>query len=149
VWLMRTRTGARRLHCSGRQCCQHMLARWQLRRRQDLWSLLWELWYPGRDLLKVNVAMNDAAMEPMVLVAGRANPVRDLKRDMPEVDTYTERVKTAPDRRKAWVADNVLVWSEVLRLMPCSPWHPTRAPPNVGGLTLMLRTTFAPCRAAR
>jgi hypothetical protein len=154
-----TRVGAGRLHCSGRQNCKHMLATWQLRRRQDLWSLLWELYYPGRDLLKVNVAMNDTAMEPMVLVAGRANPVRDLRRDMPEVDKYTERVKASPDRRKPWVANNVVVWSEVLRRMPCPAWHPTRAlrdpssndlrRSNVGGLVVMLRTTFAACRAAR
>jgi hypothetical protein len=64
-------------------------------------------------MLTVNVAMNDDAMEPMVLVAGRAAPARLLQREMPEVAKHAERVKTAPDRRKAWVADTVLVWSEV------------------------------------
>ncbi|KAL4424643.1 hypothetical protein ABPG77_002261 [Micractinium sp. CCAP 211/92] len=95
------------MHCykfwaSGRRFCQGMLATFNLVRRQDL--LAWGVMAlrGQKDVLDLEVRMNEGAMPPLVLVVAQPTIARELQQGSDDVKSLCKRLEPTRDRIAQW-----------------------------------------------
>lgn len=70
------------LYASGRRSCASVSATLNLRPRQDLLLSLWGVLFPSRDVVDVEVTMQEGAMPPMVLLVATKKMAKELTKQL-------------------------------------------------------------------
>lgn len=70
------------LYASGRRHCTSASATLNLRPRQDLLLTLWSVLFPSKDVLDVEVVMQEGAMPPMVLLVATKKLAKELTKEL-------------------------------------------------------------------
>lgn len=104
------------MHCfklwaSGRRFCQGMLATLQLVRRQDMLAYTVMALQGQKDVLELEVRMNEGALPPLVLAIGQPSVVRNMALDSEDIKTFCKRLEVTRDRIPNW-PDKLAVWAE-------------------------------------
>eukprot|EP00808_Paulinella_micropora_P008263 g35595.t1 len=91
-----------KLYASGRRFCTCLLATIELRKRQDLFSLMLEFvdLSPSKDLCTLEIPMSDT-MEPFVFAIMRKRDQKRLRREQKDLENYAGLV-TSPLLNKDW-----------------------------------------------
>jgi hypothetical protein len=100
-----------KLWASGRRFCQGMLATLQLVRRQDLLAYTVMALRGQKDVLELEVRMNEGALPPLVLALGQTAILRNMALDSDDIKTFCKRVEVTRDRIPNW-PDKLAVWAE-------------------------------------
>lgn len=95
------------MHCykfwaSGRRFCKGMLATFNLVRRQDLLAYAVMALRGQKDVLELEVRMNEGAMPPLALVIAQPAIARELQQDSADVKALCKRLEPTRDRIAQW-----------------------------------------------
>lgn len=101
-----------RLNATGRSFVKGIQANLRLERRHDLVGRLYnKFWAPARDMLDIQVAMNDDALEPIVFALVKNRDARDVAKEFSDIGAYTKSVKLAQDTNNKDATLDTGVWT--------------------------------------
>lgn len=90
-----------RMNASGRKNCQGIQMNVRLRRRQDLLALLYgTFWAPTKDLIDIQIAMNNDTLDSVIFGLAKNRDARDLLKEFPDLQHYTKTLKIPQDVSK-------------------------------------------------
>lgn len=100
-----------KFYASGRRFCQGLLATMELKSRHDLIARMVDLVFPKKDMINIEVVMNEDAMDHVVLALGRRKHVKAMQKETRDLARFGNLVSSAPAGRK-WVAEDLMVVTE-------------------------------------
>lgn len=100
------------IYATGRRYCKGFLATLDLKRRQDLLFLANYLVNPAEDVLDIEIPMNDSDMQPMVLFVAKPRLAKQMIKNLPDVQAFTQQTGVGRDRLPNFTTDNLTVYSE-------------------------------------
>lgn len=101
-----------RLNGTGRSFVKGIQANLRLQRRHDLVGLLYSrFWSPARDLVDIQVAMNDDALDSIVFALTKNRDAREVAKDFADLALYTKSVKIPQDGPKSDATLDGDVWT--------------------------------------
>lgn len=98
------------LWCSGRSCVEGMLVELKLLKRQDLVSVISNLFRPASDQIVIRVTMCPEAMDTFVFCLASKKTGAKLIKEMSDLITYCPEKKTC---EKYGLSSNFTLWSEI------------------------------------
>ncbi|KAF5829670.1 hypothetical protein DUNSADRAFT_15669 [Dunaliella salina] len=101
-----------KFYASGRRHVQGMLATLNLKPRQDLLSMAWNLVSPTEDHVTFEVLMAPASMPPIVLAVGTPKAARALQQDCTDVANYTKKINATRDSFPHWDNEKLHILAE-------------------------------------
>lgn len=102
-----------KFYASGRRFCQGLLATLELKSRHDLISRLFDVVVGGKDEIKIEVYMNDDAMDQVVFALARRREAKAMQKEVRDVQKFGSLVGSMPPGSRKWVAEDLGVISEV------------------------------------
>ncbi|KAI8532082.1 hypothetical protein RHMOL_Rhmol11G0185500 [Rhododendron molle] len=102
-----------KFYASGRRFCQGLLATLELKSRHDLISRLFDVVVGGKDEIKIEVYMNDDAMDQVVFALARRREAKAMQKEVRDVQRFGSLVGSMPPGSRKWVAEDLGVISEV------------------------------------
>lgn len=102
-----------KVYASGRRLCKGMLLTFRLARRHDLTATI--VGAAQRDILDVEVAMNEGVMQPLVLFIGCPGASKVIPKEHEDIEKYARRLEVTRDRLAAWPGTGptaLSVWAE-------------------------------------
>ncbi|PKA51717.1 Uncharacterized protein AXF42_Ash003084 [Apostasia shenzhenica] len=100
-----------KFYASGRRYCQSLLATMELRSRHDLIARVMDLLLTKRDTITFEVAMNEDAMDHVVLAVARKKTARSMHKEAKDLQRFAAVMATPPHGRR-WVAEDLMVVTE-------------------------------------
>lgn len=101
-----------RLNATGRSHVQGIQVNLRLARRQDLLARLYnQFWTPGRDLVDIQIAMNEEALDTIVFALSKNRDARDITKSFPDLSAYTKSVKIPQEQPKTESTLDSAVWT--------------------------------------
>jgi len=102
-------------YCSGRINCESLMAVVELQKRHDLVFYAIEMFSNGRDILTIDVEMNDVDMEPFVFAIVSKREEKQLRKDLKDLNSmftqnYTNIVPNFPKK--------LVILSELEEIIP-------------------------------
>lgn len=123
-----------RMNGTGRAFVKGIQANLRLQRRHDIVGRLYSrFWSPARDLLDIQVAMNDDALDTIVFALTKNRDAREVSKDFADLALYTKSVKIAQEAPKTDASLDSDVWTvlaEAKELTPLVLDQATRATLN-------------------
>jgi hypothetical protein len=123
-----------RLNATGRPNVQGIQANLRLTRRQDLVARLYnQFWAPNRDVLDIQIAMNDEALDSIVFALAKNRDARTVSKEFPDLTAYTKSVKIPQEGTKSEATLDNDVWTafaEAKEVVGLLFDHPTRVTLN-------------------
>mmetsp|Transcript_16567 Transcript_16567/g.56472 ORF Transcript_16567/g.56472 Transcript_16567/m.56472 type:complete len:507 (+) Transcript_16567:68-1588(+) len=110
--LMKDSHSEYKLYCSGRRFCESMTCTLQLKKRQDLLSILVGYVAPEEDLLKLEVVMNAGDMDALCFAVGTKKAARALHKADPLLARFTSALELPAEKRRRLGPDAPLVLAE-------------------------------------
>ena len=111
-----------RLNATGRAYVQGIQVNLRLARRHDLLARLYnQFWVPGRDLVDIQIAMNEEHMESIVFGLSKNRDAREITKAFPDLSAYTKSIKIPQDQPKTEATLDASVWTamaEVKEILP-------------------------------
>ncbi|GAB4817243.1 hypothetical protein N2152v2_004289 [Parachlorella kessleri] len=80
-----------KLWASGRRYCQSLLATFILKKRQDLLGLSLDFFAGSRDVMDIEIAVNEGSMPPIVLAIAAPSVARQLVKHMDDIEASAHR----------------------------------------------------------
>lgn len=102
-----------KFYASGRRFCQGLLATLELKSRHDLISRLIDVVVGGKDEIKIEVYMNDDAMDQVVFALARRREAKAMQKEVRDVQRFGSLAVSMPPGSRKWVAEDLGVISEV------------------------------------
>ncbi|KAJ8467336.1 hypothetical protein OPV22_029888 [Ensete ventricosum] len=100
-----------KFYASGRRYCQSMLATLEMRSRHDLISRALDLVFPKRDVITLDVVMNEDAVDHVVLALAKRKIAKAMHKEERDLERFAT-LGVMPLSGRKWVADEVLVVAE-------------------------------------
>ncbi|CAG0915138.1 unnamed protein product [Notodromas monacha] len=98
------------LWCSGRSCCEGMLVELKLLKRQDLVSIIAQMFKKAYDTVEIKVQMNADELDTFVAFAGQKKTATKVAKDMNDLATYGGEKRTGD---KYGLPSSYVVLSEI------------------------------------
>jgi len=108
--LMKESDSSYNLWCTGRQGCQGMLVQLKFLKRQDIVSMVMQLFKPKYDKVVVKVILNPDETDPYVLALGNKKSVAKLAKDMNDLCQFCTEKKNAD---KLGLPEEFAVFAEI------------------------------------
>lgn len=86
-----------KFYASGRRYCQGLLATMELKSRHDLISRIYNAVVPCKDEIRLEVYMNDEAMDQVVFAVARKKPAKAMLKELPDLQKFASLM--SPDRK--------------------------------------------------
>lgn len=123
-----------RMNGTGRAYVKGIQANLRLQRRHDLVGRLYSrFWSPARDLLDIQIAMNDDALDTIVFALTKNREAREVQKEFSDISSYTKSVKIPQETPKSdstLDADMWTAYAEAKELTNAILDAPTRATLN-------------------
>lgn len=100
-----------RFYASGRRFCKGLLATMELRSRHDLIARLTDFLFNRRDVITFEVAMNEEAMDHVVLAVARRKMAKAIHKESRDLQRFGTMMTAGPVGRR-WVAEDLVVVAE-------------------------------------
>ncbi|KAG0476916.1 hypothetical protein HPP92_013757 [Vanilla planifolia] len=100
-----------KFYASGRRYCKHLLATMELRSRHDLIARIAGLLFRNKDTITFEVAMNDDAMDNVVLALARKKMAKSMHKEAWDLQKFATVMANPPSGRR-WVAEDLMVVTE-------------------------------------
>ena len=100
------------IYATGRRFCKNFQATLDLKHRQDL---LYQASYaisPQTDRINIDIAMNDANMQPMVLVIATPRLAKELSKSLPDVQSFAQPIEVSQHLLPGFPSKELRVWTE-------------------------------------
>lgn len=101
-----------KFYASGRRFCQGLVATLELKRRHDLISRVFDVVVGRKDEVRIEVFMNDEAMDQVVFALAKRREVKRVQKEERDVQRFGSLMSSQPGSRK-WVSEDLVVVSEV------------------------------------
>lgn len=101
-----------KFYASGRRFCQGLVATLELKRRHDLISRVFDVVVGRKDEVRIEVFMNDDAMDQVVFALAKRREVKRVQKEERDVQRFGSLMSLQPGSRK-WVSEDLVVVSEV------------------------------------
>ncbi|GBG69894.1 hypothetical protein CBR_g4722 [Chara braunii] len=99
-----------KFYASGRRFCEGLLATLDLRGRHDLLLLLWYFFSPRKDLITIEVDMNDEDMDHVVFAIARRKSAKSMHKENKDLQQYATMLDLS--MKKNWPSDEFSVIAE-------------------------------------
>ena len=90
--IMRESMNKFNIYATGRRFCKNFQATLDLKHRQDLLYLASYMISPQQDRIDIEIAMNEANMQPLVLVIGTPRLAKELSKTLPDVKNFARPI---------------------------------------------------------
>ena len=100
------------IFATGRRFCQSFQASLNMQHRQDLFYQLCYLIAPSEDQIDIDITMNEANMEPMVLLIAAPRRAISLAKSLPDVQALARPIDVDKRRLPSFPSDKLTVWAE-------------------------------------
>jgi len=101
-----------RLNATGRANVQGVQVNLRLSRRHDLLARLYnQFWTSGRDLVDIQIAMNEDALDTIVFALAKNRDARDITKAFPDLSGFTKSVKIPQESPKTEATLDSAVWT--------------------------------------
>eukprot|EP00897_Mesotaenium_endlicherianum_P002985 jgi/Mesen1/2714/ME000168S01797 len=96
-----------KFYASGRRYCEGLLATLELKYRHDLLSRLWYLVRPTRDMITIDVYMNDEGMDPFVFAVTKRKSAKAFHKEQKDLKDLASILDFS--LRRKWNSDELAV----------------------------------------
>ncbi|PWA76655.1 hypothetical protein CTI12_AA198100 [Artemisia annua] len=98
-----------KFYASGRRYCQGLVATMELKSRHDLIASMYNVFVPCKDEIRIEVYMNNDAMDHVVFALGKKRAAKVMDKEMRDLQRFGNVLASS----KKWVADELVVVSEL------------------------------------
>ena len=110
--IMRESMNKFNIYATGRRFCKNFQATLDLKHRQDLLYLASYVISPRQDRIDIDIAMNEANMQPMVLVIGTPRHAKELSKSLPDVKSFARPIEVSQQLLPGFPSKSLHVWTE-------------------------------------
>lgn len=110
--IMRESMNKFNIYATGRRFCKNFQATLDLKHRQDLLYLASYMISPRQDRIDIDIAMNEANMQPLVLVIGTPRLAKELSKTLPDVKNFARPIDVSQQLLPGFPSKSLHVWSE-------------------------------------
>lgn len=100
------------IYATGRRYCKSFQATLDLQHRQDLIYMACYLVSPRQDHIDIDIPMNEANMQPLVLVIAAPRLAKELSKSLPDVQSFARPIQVEAKRLPQFPSDKLTVWAE-------------------------------------
>ena len=100
------------IYATGRRFCKNFQATLDLKHRQDLLYMASYAISPRKDRIDIDIAMNEANMQPLVLVIATPRLAKELSRSLPDVKSFTRPIDVSQHLLPGFPSKRLHVWTE-------------------------------------
>ena len=110
--IMRESMNKFNIYATGRRFCKNFQATLDLKHRQDLLYLASYVISPRQDRIDIDIAMNEANMQPLVLVIGTPRLAKELSKSLPDVKSFARPIDVSQQLLPGFPSKSLHVWTE-------------------------------------
>lgn len=110
--IMRESMNKFNIYATGRRFCKNFQATLDLKHRQDLLYLASYVISPRQDRIDIDIAMNEANMQPLVLVIGTPRLAKELCKSLPDVRSFARPIDVSQQILPGFPSKSLHVWTE-------------------------------------
>ena len=110
--IMRESMNKFNIYATGRRFCKNFQATLDLKHRQDLLYLASYVISPRPDRIDIDIAMNEANMQPLVLMIGTPRLAKELSKSLPDVKSFARPIDVSQQLLPGFPSKSLHVWTE-------------------------------------
>lgn len=100
------------IYATGRRFCKNFHATLDLKHRQDLMYMASYAISPRADHINIDIAMNEANMQPLVLVVATPRLAKELSKSLPDVQSFARPIEVSQQVLPGFPSKSLRVWTE-------------------------------------
>ena len=110
--IMRESMNKFNIYATGRRFCKNFQATLDLKHRQDLLYLASYVISPRPDRIDIDIAMNEANMQPLVLMISTPRLAKELSKSLPDVKSFARPIDVSQQLLPGFPSKSLHVWTE-------------------------------------
>lgn len=100
------------IYATGRRFCKNFQATLDLKHRQDLLYMASYTVSPQADHINIDIAMNEANMQPLVLVIATPRLAKELSKSLADVQSFARPIEVSQHLLPGFPSKSLRVWTE-------------------------------------